>query len=211
VRRIALLVLAAVVVIVAGGVFFSLQGGDPPPPPKLTERGVLAAKDDSAWKVAGGSFAGYRVDEDYLGVGVHTAVGRTSAVTGTLSVAGTRVLAADLRADMTQLRSDQGQRDDTLRHRAIETDRFPRARFALTAPFSLQERRAQGRLTLHGVTAPVTVAVSGALKPGRLELVGRAPIAFKDFGIEPPSVAGLVTVQAKGVLEFRLVAHPKVG
>src|SRR4051812_25435586 len=110
---------------------------------------------------------------------------------------------------MTQLRSDQAQRDDSLRRRAIETDRFPRAAFALDESFGLgAARRARGRLTLHGVTAPITLNVSSALRPGRLELIGRAPIAFEDFGIEPPSVAGLVTVKAKGVLEFRLVAYP---
>ena len=43
------------------------------------------------------------------------------------------------------------------------------------------------------------------LSGGRLELVGSAPIRFATFAIEPPSVAGLVTVSDRGVLEFRLV------
>ena len=46
------------------------------------------------------------------------------------------------------------------------------------------------------------------LAGGRLELVGSAPIRFADFGIEPPSVAGLVSVRDHGVLEFRLVLAP---
>ena len=209
-RRLALLLLGAVVLVVAGGVFFALQGGDAPPPPTLARRGVSGVGGTRAWKVVGGSFAGYRVDEDYLGVGVHTAVGRTRAVSGRLLLDGARIASADLRADMTQLRSDQAQRDDTLRHRAIETDRFPRAAFALSAPFTLaaREQQVRGTLTLHGVQAPVMVTVSGSLAPRRLELVGHAPIAFKDFAIAPPSVAGLVKVQAKGLLEFRLLAYP---
>jgi polyisoprenoid-binding protein YceI len=203
---------AAVVLVVAGGVFFALQGDEAPPPPKLAARGVLQATQDPTWKVGRGSFAGYRVDEDYLGVGVHTAVGRTSAVSGTISLAGTRVVSADLRADMTQLISDQPQRDETLRGKAIETDRFPQAAFALSSPVTIAaDQRVDGRLTLHGVTAPVTVTVSGALRPGRLELVGSAPIAFKDFKIKPPSVAGLVKVKAAGTLEFQLVAYPSAG
>ena len=60
--------------------------GDEPPPPKLTQHGVLEAVADPTWKVGTGSFAGYRVDEDSLGVGVHTAVGRTPAVSGTMSL-----------------------------------------------------------------------------------------------------------------------------
>jgi hypothetical protein len=43
------------------------------------------------------------------------------------------------------------------------------------------------------------------LSGGRLEVVGSAPIRFADFAIEPPSVAGVVTVRDRGRLEFRLV------
>ena len=160
------------------------------------------------WDPAAGSFVGYRVNEDYLGVGVRTAVGRTGAVTGTVTVDERRVGAADLRADMTKLRSDQSRRDDTLRFRGIETDRYPTARFTLAGPFALSTapRRTIGTLLLHGRRAPITVSVRGQrLAGGRLELVGSAPIRFADFGIEPPSVAGLVSVSDHGVLEFRLV------
>ena len=60
---------------------------------------------------------------------------------------------------------------------------------------------------LHGHRAPITVTVDGALSADTLELVGSAPIDFEDFAIEPPSVAGLVTVRSHGTLEFRLLAH----
>src|SRR3954451_7065216 len=124
VRRAALVLVAAVLLVVAGGVVFALQGGDEPPPPKLTQRGVLEAVEDPAWKVGAGSFAGYRVKENYLGVGVSTAGGRT-ALTGTIAVKGAQILSADLHADMTQLRSDKAERDSTLTYKAIETRRYP--------------------------------------------------------------------------------------
>ena len=67
-------------------------------------------------------------------------------------------------------------------------------------------RPATGTLTLHGRRAAIAVTVRGQrLSGGRLELVGSAPIRFASFAIEPPSVAGLVTVRDHGVLEFRLV------
>ena len=67
-------------------------------------------------------------------------------------------------------------------------------------------RPATGTLTLHGRRAAIAVTVRGQrLSGGRLELVGSAPIRFATFAIEPPSVAGLVTVSDHGVLEFRLV------
>jgi polyisoprenoid-binding protein YceI len=213
--RIALLaVVALAVVLVAGGyAVLALTGDDAPPPPRLqgtpAQEGAVSAGAVRWHPVApAGSFVGYRVDERYLGVGVRTAVGRTSAVTGSVTVNGDRVEGADLRADMTTVHSDQARRDDALRRRAIETDRYPSARFTLAGTVALgaRPRQARGTLTLHGRRAALAVTVRGQRLAGdRLELVGSAPIRFASFAIEPPSVAGLVTVSDHGVLEFRLV------
>jgi polyisoprenoid-binding protein YceI len=215
-RIVVLVVLGAAVALAAGGyAVLALTGGDAPPPPRLQGRPADEATSERAGRwhpvPAAGSFVGYRVDEEYLGVGVRTAVGRTGAVTGSVTVAGDRIRAADLRADMTKLRSDQARRDDTLRYRGIETDRYPAARFTLAGPVALSSRGrpATGTLTLHGRRAAVGVTVRGQrLSGGRLELVGRAPIRFAAFAIEPPSVAGIVTVRDHGMLEFRLVLEP---
>jgi len=213
-RIVVLAVVGVVVVLVAGGyAVLALTGDDAPPPPRLqgtpAQEGAAPAGAGRWHPVApAGSFVGYRVDERYLGVGVRTAVGRTSAVTGTVIVSGDRVEGADLRADMTTVRSDQARRDDALRTRAIETDRYPSARFTLAGPVALAARPRQGKgtLTLHGRRAAIAVTVRGQRLSGdRLELVGSAPIRFATFAIEPPSVAGLVTVSDHGVLEFRLV------
>jgi len=213
-RIVVLAVVGVVIVLVAGGyAVLALTGDDPPPSPRLQG---APAREDAAPAGAGrwhpvapaGSFVGYRVDERYLGVGVRTAVGRTSAVTGSVTVDGDRVEGADLRADMTTVHSDQARRDDALRSRAIETDRYPSARFTLAGPIALgaRPRHAKGTLTLHGRRAAIAVAVRGQRVSGdRLELVGSAPIRFATFAIEPPSVAGVVTVSDHGVLEFRLV------
>jgi polyisoprenoid-binding protein YceI len=216
-RRARIVVLAVVGVVVLAGVggyaVLALTGDDAPPPPRLEGSpapDTAGAEGAGRWHPVppAGSFVGYRVDERYLGVGVRTAVGRTSAVTGSVSVDGDRVRAADLRADMTTVHSDQARRDDTLRFRAIETDRYPTARFTLAGPFALSARsqRTTGTLTLHGRRATIAVTVRGQrVSGGRLELVGSAPIRFGAFAIEPPSVAGVVTVSDHGVLEFRLV------
>jgi polyisoprenoid-binding protein YceI len=216
-RRTRIVVVAVVgvaVVLVAGGyAVLALTGDDAPPPPRLQgapARQGAAPVGAGRWHpvAPAGSFVGYRVDERYLGVGVRTAVGRTSAVTGSVTVDGDRVEDADLRADMTTVHSDQARRDDALRSRAIETDRYPSARFTLAGPVALgaRPRQARGTLTLHGRRAAIAVAVRGQRLSGdRLELVGSAPIHFATFAIEPPSVAGLVTVSDHGLLEFRLV------
>jgi polyisoprenoid-binding protein YceI len=210
VKRIVLVIAALVLLGLGGGfAYFALAGDDAPPPPRLSPRaGATAAPAGGSFKPVAGSFAGYRVDEKYLGVGVRTAVGRTGNVTGTVRLAGDRVTAADLRVDMQTLRSDEARRDQALGDRAIETNRYPDARFRLDRPFALAGPRAAGTLELHGARAPIAVSVRGQRTGGGVELVGSAPIEFRDFRIEPPSVAGLVTVRDHGRLEFRLVLAP---
>lgn len=214
-RRVRIVVLAvvgvAVALVVGGYAVLALTGDDAPPPPRLQGTSAqtgAASVPDGRWKPTSDGFVGYRVDEEYLGVGVRTAVGRTSAVAGVVTVAGGRIARADLRADMRRVRSDEARRDNTLRHRAIETDRYPSARFTLSTPVAVGARpqRATGTLTLHGRRAAIAVTVRGqALAGDRLELVGSAPIRFASFAIEPPSIAGFVTVRDRGLLEFRLV------
>ena len=109
---------------------------------------------------------------------------------------------------MTTVRSDQARRDDALRLRAIETDRYPTARFTLAGPVAVaaRPRQARGTLTLHGRRAAIVVpcVVSGCPAAGWSWSAARRS-ASPTFAIEPPSVAGLVTVSDHGVLEFRLV------
>jgi polyisoprenoid-binding protein YceI len=214
IRRLVLWLAALVVVgLGAGFAVFALRGADAPPPPALPapaagEPTPSGPRGRATWEVAGGdpTFVGYRVREEFVTFGIVDAVGRTGEVTGTVDVDGDTVRGAELEADMTSLRSDESRRDEALRERGIETDRFPAARFELTGPFELSRReaRARGLLTLHGRTRPVVARVSGRRAGEALELAGSAPIDFADFGIEPPSVAGFVTVRETGRLEFQL-------
>ena len=215
-----LIILATVLVLLVGGAFavFALRGSDAPPPPSLSQdeptvTATATPAQASTWEVAAGqeTFVGYRVREEFASIGVADAVGRTGNVTGTAQVDGNQITAAELEADMTTLVSDESRRDDALRERGIETARFPQAQFSLTEPVGLTRRnqRVRGELTLHGETQSINVRV-GAQRLGgdTIELVGSAPIAFGDFAIEPPSVAGVVTVDDEGTLEFKLRLRP---
>ena len=210
--------LAAIVLVVAGAfAVFILRGSDAPPPPTLSAEEPAStaspATDTSSWVVARGkeTFVGYRVREEFASIGVADAVGRTGEVGGGVNVDGDQIAGAVLEADMTTLRSDESRRDDALRTRGIETDRFPDAQFQLVEPVDLTRRSqtVRGELTLHGETQPIRVKVSAQRLGGdTIELVGEAPIAFADFQIEPPSVAGVVTVEDEGTLEFKLRLRP---
>ena len=209
-RALAALVAGVVAVLVGFSAYWLLSGDDAPPPPRLDERAIVAPTPTSSrWKVAARlirglprrrGVPGWRGRQDRRRPDVRGL--------GRLEVDDGRIVSALLEADLTQLRSDQSRRDDALRTRGIETARFPTARFSLLEPVALGKgERARGLLLLHDHRAPVTVRLDSALTGSTLELVGSAPIDFEDFAIEPPSVAGLVSVRSHGTLEFRLLAR----
>jgi polyisoprenoid-binding protein YceI len=207
VRRWILGAVAGIVLLIAAVVVVSfLRGRDTPPAPSLPkETATPTGELRGGLRPAAGSFVGYRVNETLIGVGLNAAVGRTSAVKGVAAVAGGRIVAARFEIETGTLRSDEARRDETMRFRGLETDRYPKAGFVLTAPATLAARfTARGRLTLHGRTRPVTVRLQSRRDGTGVDLAGSAPIEFSDYGMEPPSVAGVASVRDHGKLEVRL-------
>lgn len=166
---------------------------------------------DGTWSVAGGSQAGYRVEEVLLGQNVE-AVGRTSAVTGELTVSGTEVQSGSFSVDLTQVTSDDDRRDDAFQGRIMETATYPTATFELTEPITLAElpadgetvtATATGELTLHGTTRAVTVELTVQRDGDTVNVSGSIPVTFADYGIANPSF-GPVTTEDNGEVEFLL-------
>ncbi len=77
-----------------------------------------------SWTAGSGSQAGYRVNEVLLGQNT-TAVGRTSSVTGTLTLAGSTATAASFRVPMATVHSDKSQRDGQFDGRIMDVARYP--------------------------------------------------------------------------------------
>jgi len=160
-----------------------------------------------------GSWVGYRVQEQLVGVGGTTAVGRTPDVTGSLTIDGTTVTAASLEADLTTLVSDESGRDGQLRRQGIQTDQFPTAAFALTEPIDLGGLPADGQdvaisatgdLTIHGVTKPVTIELHAAIHGDVIAAVGSLTFAWDDFGMEQPTAAKVVSLADDVTMETQL-------
>ena len=215
----------ALVVLVVGGTFVYIHfiEGDPPPrlrssdPPSASSDSSASAAPlvggvDGAWKATNASVVGYRVKEVLFGQD-NEAAGRTNAVTGDLTIAGTTVDTAKFTVDMTKVTSDSGQRDGQFRGRIMETSQFPTSTFELTQPIqlpsipaNLQEisATATGKLTLHGVTKDVTVDLKARLNGSNLEVNGTIPITFADYNISNPS-GGPAQVGNNGEIEFLLV------
>src|SRR3954454_21524566 len=83
---------------------------------------------DGTWNVASGSQAGYRVKEVLFGQNTD-AVGRTSDVTGSLTISGTSVTDGAFTVDLTTVKSDESQRDSQFQGRIMNTSQFPDATF----------------------------------------------------------------------------------
>jgi polyisoprenoid-binding protein YceI len=171
------------------------------------------------WSVTSGSQAGYRVREQLASLPAPSdAVGRTTAVTGALTLApaasGYSVTAANVSVDVTKLTSDQSRRDQRIHSQGLESDRYPTATFKLTSPIALPAVAASGQtvrasatgdLTIHGVTKSVTIPIDARLSASKIELVGSITFPFSDFGMTPPSIGGFVSVQPNATMEFQLV------
>jgi len=171
--------------------------------------------DTSVGDLAAGtsSFVGYRVQEELATIGAKTAVGRTPAVEGTLTIDGTTVTTVEIVADLTMLTSDSDRRDGALRNQAIETGQFPDAAFELTEPIELDSvpadgvpitAEAVGTLTLHGVTRPVTIDLEAQLTDGVIVVTGQLPIVFADYDIDKPSAFSVLSVEDNGTMELQL-------
>jgi polyisoprenoid-binding protein YceI len=172
-----------------------------------------AAAVDGEWKIVAGSEAGYRVPEILQGQKTE-GVGRTTSITGSMTIAGTQATAGEFTFDLTKLASDSGKRDEQVQGRIMETAKFPNAIFKLTGPVDFGKvpadketvkAKAKGELTLHGVTKPVEVELEARMNAGNVEVLGSLPLTFADYGIEDPSFKPFVEVGETGFIEWLLV------
>lgn len=166
---------------------------------------------DGVWSVQSDSVVGYRVKEILFGQSTE-GVGRTNAVTGSLTIAAEQVTEARFEVDMTTLVSDSDRRDRQVRGRILDTASYPTATFELGAPISLTPEAlaggdvvvdAKGSLTLRGVTKDVTVALVARVTDGVIEVNGSLEIVFADWSIPDPSISA-IAVEDRGLLEFLL-------
>ena len=185
-----------------------------PGDPVSTTAGASTSSGDvsGTWTVASDSQVGYRVKETLAGVDTEGA-GRSSSITGTMTIDGTTVTATDLTVDMTTFTSDDSRRDSQFNGRIMQVSQFPTATFKLTTPIDIGtiptdgssvQVQATGDLTIHGVTKPVTFDLTAKETNGRIGVVGSTVITFADYGIENPS-NGFATTGDTGTLELQLV------
>lgn len=228
--------IAAVVVLAAAGPFIYIHFFNRTPTALTLSPGTSASSSASSsggtaaattaasgvvagtWTVGSGSVVGYRVNEVLLGQNA-TAVGRTTSVTGHLTIQGSTATAASFNVPMATIHSDKSQRDAQFDGRIMDVAKYPTGTFTLTSPIELaplpavggiKSYTAQGKLTLHGTTRAVAFTLTAERSAGKaggvqIQAVGHIPVLFSDYYIQNPSFAGFVTTQDHGLLEFLLV------
>jgi len=221
------------VLVVAGGVWWFFLRDDSPAAVDIDTASESVTTDpagttldgiDGTWTVdnrtgefdfesATGTFAGFRVQEQLSGIGSTTAVGRTGDVTGTITIQGTTLTAAEFDIDLRTITTNESRRDDRVQE-ALETDQFPAATFTLTAPVDLGpdpqsgadiEVTAAGNFTVHGVTKAVQVPLQARLVGDTIVVVGSFDVLFSDYGVEVPRAAIVLSVDDKGVVEVQML------
>ena len=209
-----------------GVLYFVVFAGSSPqklalssPTPSPSGSATASTAGAGTWTVGSGSVAGYRVREQLASLAAPSdAVGRTSAITGTLTLtqaaSGYTVAASGFTVDVSKLTSDQSRRDQRIHSQGLESDRYPTATFKLTSPIALSADATSGQtihvsatgdLTIHGVTKSVTIPIDARLTGSKIELVGSITFPFSQFGMTPPSIGGFVTVQNNATMEFQLL------
>ena len=181
--------------------------GNPPTPP-----GPISG----TWTVTAGSQAGYRVQEILFGQH-HTAVGRTSRITGYLIISGATVTAAEFNVDMAAIKSDQPSRDAQFNGFIMKTYKYGQASFHLTQPIELDAipppgdivtEQATGQLTLRGNTRVVTFPLHAERVANGIDINAAIPITFSSWHIPNPSFA-VAQVGSTGQIEVLLQLAPQ--
>ena len=93
------------------------------------------------WDVTARSVAGFRLQETFIGLG-NDVVGRTSDVTGTISVSDNRVILATLHIDLTTIKV--GGKTEPQLATSFDTRKYPNATFNLSRPVMLSSTFASG-------------------------------------------------------------------
>lgn len=113
------------------------------------------------------------------------------------------------------LTTDQDQRDGWIRDNALESNKFPLAKFVAkeikNAPASYTDGaevtfQLVGDLTVRDRTQPVTFDVTATLTGDTIKGVATTAMQISDFGFAPPSFANTLTVADDFTIRIELTA-----
>lgn len=177
--------------------------------------GSSATIASGSYSVAANSAVEYRVAEILFGQSA-TAVGKTSTLSGSMTLQGATVTAAGFTVPLATVVSNESLRDDQFRGRIMDVAKYPDAVFTLTEALRLGSLpnvdtivtvAATGTLEMHGVSRTVTFSIKAEYTGSQIEVSGSIPITFADWDIQNPS-GGPAQVGNSGTMEFLLYLSP---
>lgn len=159
--------------------------------------------------------ASYSVFEDLIFQNKpnNDAIGKTQSVTGDFQIStgsAPVVKGMTIKVDLRTLKSDSSMRDGHVQD-ALDTTNYPDATFISVSTQGLPATYTNGQtikfslvgnLTLHGKTNGETFNVQGKVVGNTITGTATTTIFMTDFGVQPPTIAGIVTVQNKTVLSI---------
>lgn len=164
------------------------------PAPSGSGSGYMVVKEESK--------ATYTVNEKFLNRQLpNDAVGSTSAITGEVVVENGEVKPSKVTVDLRTLKSDESRRDQRIRTQGLESDKYPFAEFLIEkadakipADGSEVTLKLTGTMKIHDTAKPFTFEAKASLKGGTLVIHADQSFDMTEFGITPPSIAGMLTV-----------------
>jgi len=165
------------------------------------------------------SKASYSIDEVFINQNnrLFTAVGITSEIEGQMQLnyaAPTSSRFGLFTVNISTLTSDSSRRDNAIRSNWLESSKYPLATFLVTEVKNFPENPQEGQditfqllgdLTIRETTLPITWDVTARLEGDRLIGSATTLILLVDFDVEPPSIAGVLTVTDGATLKLEFV------
>ena len=146
------------------------------------------------------------------------AVGKTQAISGDVYLVPGQGLAqsppSTVSVDLRTLATDSPMRDGFIKMATLQTSQFPMATFTVTGidgfPTSYKEGdevkvTLTGTMQVHGVDQPVTWTGTARYAGQQLETIASTDVTMTQFGMTPPAVPVVQSVDDKVHLDLHLV------
>ena len=165
------------------------------------------------------STATYHVNETFVGQGLSTATGSTSAISGDIFINKSKPSASTIgtiTVDISTLTSDRSQRDDAIRGNWLESKKYPTATFVAKRLEGLPDTpytdgqpltfKIIGDLTVRTVTKEVTFDATGKIVGDLFTGTAHTTFNMTDFGFDPPSIFGVLKAENGVILDLAIQA-----
>ena len=166
------------------------------------------------------SEASYRVRETFFGIGLNTAIGRTSTISGEMFIDRQRLSASrigPITVDISKLKSDEIDRDENIQQNWLESLKYPQATFVTKrleglpdGPYTEGQEltfKIVGDLTVRTVTNEDTWDAKGKIQGGIFTGTATTNFNMTDFGFEPPEIAGTLKAENGVIFEMKIEAQ----